>query len=110
MKRYLIAGATALLFSVGSAWAHHPAADIVDEEIYAMIDALVADTPHADLTFDDMGGGMSVMTVTAPSSDALADMLDDGALEYVEQLDGRTYVTIEFGADGTATLNVEQYR
>ena len=39
--------------------AHHAAEGIVDEEIYAMIDAMVADTPHADLVFDDMGGGMT---------------------------------------------------
>ncbi|MDP3125943.1 MAG: hypothetical protein Q8M84_09950, partial [Thiobacillus sp.] len=38
-----------------SAFAHHPAEDIVDEEIYEMIDENVADTPHADLDFTSMG-------------------------------------------------------
>jgi len=39
--------------------AHHPAADIVDEEIYEYINNIVADTPHASLTIDEMGGGMT---------------------------------------------------
>jgi hypothetical protein len=45
---------TSLLASF-SAFAHHPAEDIVDEEIYLMIDANVADTPHAELDFTSMG-------------------------------------------------------
>ena len=48
---------TAIVMAMGStaAFAHHPAADIVDEETYAMIDENVSDI-HADMTFDDMGG------------------------------------------------------
>lgn len=38
-----------------SALAHHPAEDIVDPDIYEMIDDNVTDTPHADLDFTDMG-------------------------------------------------------
>lgn len=45
----------ASLFASVSAFAHHPAADIVDPEIYETIDENVADAPHADLVFDDMG-------------------------------------------------------
>ncbi|MBW8306475.1 MAG: hypothetical protein K0M46_06485 [Thiobacillus sp.] len=45
---------TSLLASF-SAFAHHPAEDIVDEDIYLMIDENVADTPHADLDFTSMG-------------------------------------------------------
>lgn len=45
-------------FAGSAAYAHHPAADRVDPEIYSMIDENVADTPHADMTFDDMGGVM----------------------------------------------------
>lgn len=47
------------MLAAGSAFAHHPAADIVDPEIYEMIDENVADTPHADLVFDDMGSDQS---------------------------------------------------
>jgi len=55
MKKALSLTAIATLFSTASAFAHHPAADIVDPDIYAMIDENVADTPHAELVFDDMG-------------------------------------------------------
>ena len=55
MKRFLQAATIASLFATFAAFAHHPTADIVDPEIYEMIDENVADTPHADLTFDDMG-------------------------------------------------------
>lgn len=55
MKNVLqVAVLTSMLASF-SAFAHHPAEGIVDEEIWAMIDENVADTPHADLVFDDMG-------------------------------------------------------
>jgi len=40
-----------------SAFAHHPAEDIVDALIYQMIDDNVSDTPHADLDFTTMGVG-----------------------------------------------------
>ena len=55
MKSVLqVAVLTSLLASF-SAFAHHPAEDIVDEEIYEMIDENVSDTPHADLDFTSMG-------------------------------------------------------
>jgi hypothetical protein len=55
MKNTLKVAAIASLFASVTAFAHHPAADIVDPEIYEMIDENVADSPHADLVFDDMG-------------------------------------------------------
>lgn len=55
MKNILKVVTIASAFASVSAFAHHPAADIVDPEIYEMIDENVADTPHADLVFDDMG-------------------------------------------------------
>jgi opacity protein-like surface antigen len=55
MKSVLnVAVLTSLLASF-SAFAHHPAEDIVAEDIYLMIDENVADTPHADLDFSTMG-------------------------------------------------------
>ena len=55
MKKLLLT--TAIIMAMGStaAIAHHPAEDIVDPEIYAMIDENVSDV-HAAMTFDDMGG------------------------------------------------------
>lgn len=55
MKKALQVAALASVLASFSAFAHHPAADIVDPETYEMIDENVADTPHADLEFDDMG-------------------------------------------------------
>jgi hypothetical protein len=55
MKRVLQAVLLTSLFASFSAFAHHPAADIVAEGIYIMIDANVADTPHALLDFTSMG-------------------------------------------------------
>lgn len=55
MKNTPLVIAITIAFISTGAFAHHPAADIVDPEIYAMIDENVSDTPHADLTFDDMG-------------------------------------------------------
>ena len=55
MKKIILASAIALTFGSSYVFAHHPAADIVDDEIYAMIDENVADTPHADLDLTDMG-------------------------------------------------------
>ena len=56
MNNLLKVAAIASLFASATAFAHHPAADIVDPETFEMIDENVEDTPHADLTFDDMGG------------------------------------------------------
>ncbi|WP_291010102.1 hypothetical protein [Hydrogenophaga sp.] len=47
--------ASFLALASASAFAHHPAEDIVDELIYQMIDENVSDTPHADLDFTSMG-------------------------------------------------------
>ena len=82
MKKILLT--TAITMAIGStaAFAHHPAEDIVDPEIYAMIDENVADTPHADLTFDDMGsdatdtGGSMSGRDAADSADAVAEVDD----------------------------------
>ena len=64
MKNILHGIVFAATLTAVSAEAHHPAADIVDEDIYVMIDSMVADTPHADLVFADMGGGSRVHTVS----------------------------------------------
>lgn len=88
MKTPLITTAFFITFASASAFAHHPAADIVNPEIYAMIDENVADTPHADLVFDDMGGSMnSAGTDTAE--------VDAGAARF----EGRVDVDVALSAD-----------
>jgi hypothetical protein len=49
-----VAVLTSMLASF-SAFAHHPAEDIIDEDVWAMVDENVSDTPHADLDLSDMG-------------------------------------------------------
>lgn len=75
--------------------AHHAAEGIVDEEIYAMIDAMVADTPHADLDFSDMGSGTMQIDIVTPVPD-LEEMIAAGLLRYVGMLDGDVTLTVEF--------------
>lgn len=54
MKKIILASAIALAFGSSYVFAHHPAADIVDPDIYAMIDENVSDT-HADMDLDTLG-------------------------------------------------------
>ena len=55
MKNIIKLAVLTSLFASFSALAHHPAEDIVAEDIYEVIDENVADTPHADLDFTSMG-------------------------------------------------------
>jgi hypothetical protein len=91
-----------------AAFAHHPAADIVDPEIYAMIDSMVADTPHADLVFTDMGGGMTEISITSRDLRTLENLIDDGLLEYASLLDGVVDVVIDLADYGSVSLTVSQ--
>ena len=93
----VIAAIGFLLFSLNFATAHHMAAGIVDDEVYAMIDELVADTPHASFTFPDMA---EPATVTADSVQFMENMIDDGLLNYVGMLDGEVQVILDFNVDG----------
>lgn len=102
MKNLLLTSVITLAMGSTAAFAHHPAEDIVDPEIYAMIDENVADTPHADLTFDDMGSdtvdtGASVDTDTVDSmGGGMADSMG-GNLEEVSTL-AEASVDVERGS------------
>lgn len=85
---------------------HHNAAGIVDEEVYAMIDALVADTPHATLTFDDMGN----MILTTRTVTQLETMIDDGLMSYIAMLDGDVTLTVRFEPRPGVTATVTRTR
>ena len=81
--------------------AHHPAADIVDEEVYAMIDEMVADTPHATLDFDDTMGEDGTTTITVPSVSDAEDMIDDYLLSTLSLLEEEVTVTITFAEEAS---------
>ncbi len=55
MNKLLLSTAITMAMASTAAFAHHPAADIVDPEIYAMIDENTSEI-HDAMTFDDMGG------------------------------------------------------
>ncbi len=108
MKRILQTVVLGSVLTAFSALAHHPAADIVDEEIYAMIDSMVADTPHADLVFADMGGGVTELTLTTRDLRSLENMIDDGLIDYASMLDGDVGVDIDFETNGSITTTITQ--
>lgn len=111
MKNKIRLTTVAMLLASGDLFAHHPAVDIVDEEIYEMIDLMVEDTPHATLSVDEMGGGMTEASIT---TDTLSDfeklVAQEDLLEYVEQLDGTVDVSLSFNDDRSVTMTVNQVR
>ena len=81
---------------------------IVDPDIHAAIDSLLADTTHADLVFVDMGAGMTVIEVTADSICVLASMIGDGPIDHALKLDGDASVSIRANTNGGATETIFQ--
>ena len=96
MKKTIFAGVAIMVLIAMPVFAHHAAEGIVDEEIYEMIDSMVADTPHADLVFDDMGGGMTEISITTRTTQEMENLLEDGLLTYLGMLDGDVSLTIDF--------------
>lgn len=101
--------ATVLSMALGSfpVMAHHAAEGIVDDEIYDSIDDMVDDTPHAEMTTEDLAYELET-TITTQTLTALETMVDDGLLDYASMLDGEVTVTIEFNNDGTTTAVITQ--
>lgn len=110
MKKFFAATIMSLAIASFPAFSHHPAEGIVDDDVYAMIDELVADTPHTEMTveddFDDTS--MTTTTITTQTLTQTENLIDDGLLDYVAMLDGDTEVTISFPEDGTTTTSIEQ--
>ena len=105
MKRFGLAVAV-LLITTAMAWAHHPAADMVDEEVYAMIDDIVSDTPHGDMVFDEDMGVTIISGITVNDAD---DMIRDGLLDAISVLDGSVTITITFPEEGETLLrNIQE--
>lgn len=105
MKKSIIISGLFLVLAASPALAHHPAADIVDEDIYAMIDEMVADTPHADLVFDD---DMGTTAITTDSVSAAEDLIDDGLLVDLSLLDDDVTITITFGDEVTESSSAKK--
>ena len=109
MKKLVTLVAVSLVLTAAAvAVAHHAAAGIVDEEIYAMIDALVADTPHADMTLDNIGGGMTEIVITTMTVQSVESMIDAGLLTYASMLDGEVTVQITFESPRDVQMTILQ--
>jgi hypothetical protein len=107
MKKLLSIAAVCLALSAApSLYAHHAAEGIVDEEVWEMIDALVADTPHTDMELDvDATTGMWEMDITARTVRSMEKMIGDGLMTYLEMMDTTT-ISIEFNADNSVTMSI----
>jgi hypothetical protein len=110
VKKFLPYTLLAFAIAATPVLAHHAAEDIIDEEIWAMIDSLVADTPHAELSFEDMGSGMTETTLTTRTLNEMENLIDDGLLDYASRLEGDVDVNIQFAEDGDVTLTLSQRR
>ena len=136
MKRLVCWAGIALVLCALPALSHHAAAGMTDEEVYEMIDALVADTPHAswtpywitpsdgsmpvstgptlsrrmsiDSSSDRLGGGVTSMTISTKTARPLESMVDAGLLTFLGMLDGDVVVTMTFTRRGGAVLLIEQ--
>lgn len=105
MKKLFQLSALALLPASTNLYAHHPAADTVDEEMYTMVDSFAADRA------DKMGGNTIETSITADSLSMFETMAARGdLLEYVESLDGVVDTSISFNDDGSVTMTVNQLR
>ena len=98
----------AVVLVAGAAIAHHMADGIVDDEVYAMISELVADTPHA--TMDDIPApvGATDTLLTMLNVPSLERMIDDGLLDFIAMLDGDVTITIVFTDRGGVEMDVLQ--
>lgn len=108
MKKFIAAIAVSIALASTAAFSHHAAEGMVDADVYEMIDTLIADTPHADMTVDDLGTGMTTVTIDTQTITQTENMIDDGLLDYASMLDGTTSVTISFNPDGTTTTTISQ--
>ncbi len=110
MKRVFQLIAVVMTFGLMAAYAHHPTIDINDGEIYERIDEMISDTPHADMTFDDMGGedGMTEIVIDTRSVREVESLVDDGLLTEASLLDGEVTVEIVFEENGGVQTTITQ--
>lgn len=92
----------------GLAHAHHAAQGIVDDEIYEMIDTMVADTPHGEMTLEDLGSGMTAITVETRTPVEMENLIEDGLLTYAAMLDGDVTIEIVFADNRSVSLVILQ--
>ena len=112
MKKLLTAALVSTAMAAFPAFGHHAAEGMVDDEVYVMIDTLVVDTPHAEMTTDDIAVGMTDVTTTTITTNSVVwmeIMFDDGLLDYAAMLDCHVEVVINFDSTGSGvTMTIIQ--
>lgn len=96
-----------MIFAAVPVVAHHMAEGILDEELYDMIDAAVANTPHAELDFTSIGGRTEI-TIEAGNLMALENLVDTELISMVGMLDGQVTMDIEFTETRTIYVTIVQ--
>ena len=76
MKKLFKLSTLAVLVTSANAYAHHPAEDMIDPEVYEMIEENISEM-HLSLTFDDMGSPSSDMGGAMASADDAGNMAAD---------------------------------
>lgn len=108
MNKYTLYALLGVLLTAAPVFAHHAAEGIVDDDIYASIDEMVADTPHATMELTDMGGDTTEITVSTGTVRSLENMIDDGLLDLAAMLDGEVTMLIELDDQAGATATITQ--
>jgi hypothetical protein len=108
MKKYVVITGLAALLASAPLFSHHAAEGIIDDEVYAAIDDMVTDTPHATLDFSDMDADTTEVTVSTRSVRDVENLIDDGLLDYAAMLDGDVTMVIEFDDRGGALVTITQ--
>lgn len=111
MKRVFQLIAVVMAFGLTVAYAHHPTEDLLDGEIYDRIDEMIAETPHSEMIFDDMGDGEDGATeivIETRSVRELESLVDDGLLNEASMLDGDVTVEIIFDENGGVETTINQ--
>ncbi len=109
MNKLVALAAVSLILTVAAvAVAHHAAAGIVDADIYAMIDELVANTPHGEMTLDDLGSGMTEISIDQVTLVSVERMIEDDLLTYASMLDGDVTVEITFAGPRDVQMTILQ--
>ena len=92
MKKLTYTTAILMAMTASGAFAHHPAADVVDPEVYERIEENVADSPHIDRVMDEMGSSME---------QAAGDPTGAGDLNAAAGLDNDTVMEPQANVDVT---------
>jgi hypothetical protein len=82
MKTIFKLSALGLLAASTNLYAHHPAVDMVDPDVYAMIEENISDV-HLAMTFEDMGGDTSDVGNAMEARDDDAGLAMGGIMEDV---------------------------